>query len=148
MDTIGSKLDSIGGAAPPNISLPPKPRVTPPAEESAARETVPEEVDRAVARATEKLREKPQQSEMSYEDARQVAQDLENFLNSSRETVVKFEVSLIGEQSSGGNPFQFQVVDRETGEIVRQFPPGDLFGMAHDLDAQDDLAGLVVDKSA
>lgn len=61
------------------------------------------------------------------EDAEQVAKDFEEFLNTTHDTVIRFRVSVTDEEQNAG--FRFQVVDRETGQIVRQFPPDDIIGL-------------------
>lgn len=89
--------------------------------------------------STEELRTAEQQSEptprKAREDIEEQAAQLERTLNSK---VVRFRVAVKeGEKAE----MHFQVVDRETGKIVREFPPE----KAHDFD---DIAGMMLDKLA
>jgi uncharacterized FlaG/YvyC family protein len=56
--------------------------------------------------------------EMSLADAKKISRSLENALNASSKEV-QFDVSA---EEKAGNRINFRVVDRSTGEIVREFP--------------------------
>lgn len=78
---------------------------------------------------------------LTRDDAEKLANDLEQVLNSPEDTVIRFRVSL--ENRSSG--FRFQVVERETGRVVRQFPPEDILGLKERARAQ--RSGILVDQS-
>lgn len=65
--------------------------------------------------------------ELSEEEARDIAKSLEKYLNEVHGTKVKFNVSLAHDEA---NAFSFQVVEKKTGRVVRQFPPEDVMGVA------------------
>lgn len=73
---------------------------------------------------------KTPEDEITIARAEKLAEQLRQSLNSS--TQIKFDVKLYdGAQKSGGfvSAFNFQVVDRETGRIVRQFPPKEIIAV-------------------
>lgn len=90
-------------------------------------------------------REKPVPGEfpaegLSKEKAERLAKELEEEINSKKGTQVEFRVS------EGEYTFNFAVVEKETGEIVREFPPKELMVMAKR--ARESLAhGVMVDES-
>lgn len=71
--------------------------------------------------------------ELSEEQAKQEAKELEALLNKPADTEIKFNVKLISTSDSGEKSrvtdFKFQVVEKDTGKVVRQFPPEDINGM-------------------
>ncbi len=74
---------------------------------------------------------------LSEKEIKALAVELEQSL---RETQVKFEVSIVGEQTSG---LRFVVVEKDTGKVIREFPPEDLLGVKERrLNAQEHLGRL------
>lgn len=73
-----------------------------------------------------------------------LAEQLQHSLNS--QTTLKFEVRL-HEKESGDGPgalsaFRFQVVDKDTGRIVRQFPPSEMLKITQN------PQGILIDSDA
>ena len=83
---------------------------------------------------------------MTRESAQQFASDFEKMLN--RETVVRFQVSLVGDEKEGTQGMRFQVVDRQTGKIIRQFPPEDALGLKENADLMTRGVGALLDNAA
>lgn len=77
---------------------------------------------------------------LSKEHAEKLAKELEEEINNQKGTQVEFQVS------EGEYTFNFAVVEKETGKIVREFPPKELMMMAKR--ARESLAqGVMVDES-
>lgn len=88
---------------------------------------------------------------ISIEEAKVAAAEIEQALNdNSQQTVVKFSVSLVedNEEHKSLNGFKFQVVDRETGKVVRQFPPEDIMNMKERVKANPPTPGVLIDSQA
>ncbi len=84
---------------------------------------------------------------LKREQAEKVASEVEAALNRNNQTVVQFNVSLVagdGEENS----FKFQVVDRKTGKVIRQFPPEDILNVQERLSADPPKPGVFVDSQA
>ena len=64
--------------------------------------------------------------EMDFADATRISQSLENALNANSKEV-QFAVT---PEEKAGNKINFKVVDRSTGEIVREFPSEEVRNMA------------------
>ena len=158
MGTLGSKIGAIGAIDAVSVSVS-HPAAVPPEVPS------PVKVEKLVAEsiqspgepvivtlgAEEQIKAASPEKEVeegntdrSFDEARKIAEDLQRALNNSRETVIRFKASASDAENS--SQFKFQVVDKDTGEVVRQFPPEDMLGLAHRMKA--DLAGLVFDASA
>jgi uncharacterized FlaG/YvyC family protein len=78
-------------------------------------------------------------------DAEVLAQRLEQVLNESSQTEVQFSVS--AQEGEGSNSLSLRVVDKETGEVVREFPSEEIRSLAR----REDLAsgqGIFVDSPA
>ncbi len=82
---------------------------------------------------------------VNRQDAEVVAKRLEKVLNDSAQTQVQFSVS--AEEGSGTNSLSLRVVDKETGEVVREFPSEEIRNLAR----REDFAsgqGIFVDSPA
>ncbi|HQH28313.1 MAG TPA: flagellar protein FlaG [Oligoflexia bacterium] len=118
--------------------------------------TSPEEGDpRRVASATLRtVKEAPRSGEVAgsskaeraaqvtEETAARLAERLERMMNDIHGTQVKFRVERI---AKGEGSLSFAVVDRESGEIIREFPPEQVKTV---LDGIQSGYGLLVDESA
>jgi len=88
-------------------------------------------------------------SKLSKEEAEKEAKDLEQLLNKPAETEIKFNVSLVGTgEKSSVTDFKFQVVDKETGKIIRQFPPEDINGVKARAKAIPTIPGIFIHSVA
>lgn len=67
---------------------------------------------------------------ISYEEAKKLAQSLSNSLNEYRKTKVQFNT----EPEAGATNLRFQVIDAESGKVVREFPPEIAKSLAHRLE--------------
>jgi len=65
------------------------------------------------------------QSIKDEKQATQVAEDLQKSLNAVK-TSVHFEVTPEEHQDTAQAKFNFQVVNKQTGEVIRQYPPDDI----------------------
>jgi uncharacterized FlaG/YvyC family protein len=93
-----------------------------------------------VASAEERKQTEKEEAKVGLEN--ELAQKLRSSLNS--DTAIKFNVDFHGKGKGAGyiSSFNFQIVDRETGRVVRQFPPEEMVKIRQ-VDA-----GLFVDSSA
>ena len=115
------------------------------APESVSRPEIPvrELPSQASATAVEAVAKAP---EISRAKASEFAKEIEQALNdSANNTVVKFNVSLVEEASQ--NSFKFQIVDKSTGKVVRQFPPEDILNIRDRIKATPPQGGILVDSS-
>ena len=79
---------------------------------------------------------------LSREELEKTRKKLERTINS---TDVKFDVSIA---ENGDSEFYFQVVEKESGRVIRQFPPDKVSGQG-DLDAQELVrAGQIFEAAA
>lgn len=86
----------------------------------------------------------PSKQDISIEEqAKKAAKVLENAINSVSNTTVKFEADKIA-----NGDLRFKVVDRETGRVVRQFPPGEIISLADQVIATKDTSGILFDEAA
>ncbi|MCB0322143.1 MAG: flagellar protein FlaG [Bdellovibrionales bacterium] len=81
--------------------------------------------------------------ELSEETAKEVASQLARALNDAHGTKVRFNVAAT---QAGPHSFSFEVVEEETGEVVRQFPAEAVRKLAER--ALEEGAGVFVDQSA
>ena len=79
-------------------------------------------------------------SQVSEEQAKKIAEEIESAIK-PRGTGVRFNVS-VGEQKFGS--LNFQVVNNETGEVVREFPSEELMEVTRKLSN----GGFLVDETA
>lgn len=93
-------------------------RVQAPANDVPQKTEVPQ-VEQAVSGFEKKL---------SKEEAEQAAAELKKSLNTFSGTKVSFDVSVTEDEANG---VQFQVVDADSGEVVRKFPQESIFSSAH-----------------
>jgi uncharacterized FlaG/YvyC family protein len=123
---------------------------------SSPQQLVPE----PATRAQESVRQLPPQAaaaavavesaakapEISRAKASEFAKEIEQALNdSANNTVVKFNVSLVEEASQ--NSFKFQIVDKSTGKVVRQFPPEDILNIRDRIKATPPQGGVLIDSA-
>jgi len=109
----------------------------------AAVETITNEV-----KAKEPKKEGPKGPPITKEDAQIVAAEIEQALNDSKSTVIKFNVSLVEDAKAGSSAFKFQVVERETGRVVRQFPQEDILAVKDRAKVTPPQPGVLIDDLA
>ncbi len=85
-----------------------------PSPNSDASDAVMVSLSKDVSEEQPEVKEEPV---LSREEAETVARDLSAKIN---QTQVKFEVSIQGEDR---NSMRFVIIEKETGEVVRKFPP-------------------------
>jgi uncharacterized FlaG/YvyC family protein len=108
-----------------------------------AQESVRQLPPQAAAVAVESAAKAP---EISRAKASEFAKEIEQALNdSANNTVVKFNVSLVEEASQ--NSFKFQIVDKSTGKVVRQFPPEDILNIRDRIKATPPQGGVLIDSA-
>jgi uncharacterized FlaG/YvyC family protein len=83
----------------------------------------------------------PKSSGIPLQEAKELATRFESAVNS---TQVKFKVSL---EERGNNVINFQVIDRETGQVIRQFPAEELKEKEQKLAQAGDGSGLLFDSA-
>jgi len=83
------------------------------------------------------IREKP----VSFEQAVDVSRSLEGILNESN-TEVQFGVIT---EREGSNRINFKIVDKKTGEVVREFPSEEVVKMA-DKALKDSRQGILINS--
>ena len=88
-------------------------------------------------------------SKLSKEEAEKAAKDLEKALNRPADTEIKFNVKLISAGEEGGvTDFKFQVVEKGTGKVVRQFPPEDINGIKERARTTPAIPGIFINSIA
>jgi uncharacterized FlaG/YvyC family protein len=93
--------------------------------------------------------QKADSPKISKEEAKQIAAEIEQALNKQKDTIIKFDVSLVEEEKQGSNEFRFKIVERKTGRIVRQFPPEDIFGLKERVTKNPaPTSGVIIDQVA
>ncbi len=89
---------------------------------------------------------------LSPEQAKKEAEELEALLNKPADTEIKFNVKLVtaggSEESGKVTDFKFQVVEKGTGKVVRQFPPEDINGVKERAKAVPAAPGIFIDSIA
>ena len=97
----------------------------------------------AVAEEAERVAEK----EVERERAERQAQELETAI---RRTTVQFKVSVgEGTKTAGSTGLHFQVIEAETGKVIREFPPDEFRGVLDRVNSSNgDLSGVLVNQSA
>lgn len=108
----------------------------------ASNEVLTAEQVEADVQASKDAREK---TKLSREDAEKLAEDLERQINTPTDTVIRFRVAAPADSADKSN-FRFQVVDRDTGKVLRQFPPEDISGIKERI--RDKGLGVLVDSAA
>jgi uncharacterized FlaG/YvyC family protein len=83
-------------------------------------------------------------SKLSEETALQFAEDVEKHLNKFGDTQVQFSVKITEDTAHGIN---FQVVDKESGKVLREFPPESLRELKTSVSIQNGV-GLLLDSAA
>lgn len=83
------------------------------------------------------------EKKLTKEQADQFAADLKKSLNTAAGTRVSFDVSIKQDDSNG---VKFQVIDENSGEVVREFPQESIFSAAHNTDGKG--SGLLIKKVA
>lgn len=90
--------------------------------------------------------------ELSEEQAQKQAKELAVLLNKPADTEIKFDVKLIstaGSEDQGSiTNFRFQVVEKGTGKVIRQFPPEDINGLKERVKATPGSPGILFDSVA
>ena len=81
------------------------------------------------------------EASISRDQAEKIAKRYEAALN---ETQVRFKVSL---EERGNNVINFQVVEKETGRIVRQFPPDKIMALEENATVKPGTSGKIFDSS-
>jgi len=82
---------------------------------------------------------------VSREEADKAAQQLARTLNAIAGTELQFDVRVSDDEKGSSQGFRFQVVDKDTGKIVRSFPPEEL-GKISKRAQLNPPAGLLVDS--
>ncbi len=82
--------------------------------------------------------------EMDFPKAKEISKSLENALNASSKEV---QFAVTAEEQSGNN-INFKVVDKTTGEIVREFPSEELLTSIKKHGLQNMKHGLMLDAAA
>lgn len=89
---------------------------------------------------------------LSAEQAKKEAKELEALLNRPSDTEIKFNVKLIStngsEEQASVTDFKFQVVEKGTGKVVRQFPPEDMNGVKERASAIPTISGILIHSVA
>ncbi len=88
--------------------------------------------------------QKQPKSEGSFEVAQKLAENIRAALQDIKSTKVSFDVSIA---QRGDSTLSFQVIDTESGEVVREFPPE----VAESLNHRSELSsgkGLLVEEAA
>lgn len=89
---------------------------------------------------------------LTPEQAKSEAKELEKLLNNPADTEIKFNVKLVtaggGEEGGHVTDFRFQVIDKDTGKVVRQFPPEDINGVKQRAKAIPAMSGVLIDSIA
>ncbi len=80
---------------------------------------------------------------LTREEAERIVRDLEEILKDVSPTALKFEVS---QEENDDSAFSFKVIDRETGKVIRQFPPDEALSVLMKLDSKNG-AGLILNES-
>lgn len=83
----------------------------------------------------------PREQAMSLEEAVDVSRSLEGVLNESN-TEVQFSVMT---EREGSNKINFKIIDKKTGEVVREFPSDEVVKMA-DKALKDSRQGILVNS--
>ena len=78
----------------------------------------------------------------SDEAAQRLAEQLERAINDAHGTQVKFRVQTVGGETRA---LSFAVIERETGKVVREFPPEEAVAAVQ---RAQQAAGVLVDQSA
>jgi uncharacterized FlaG/YvyC family protein len=102
---------------------------------------------------SDKKETNPQSIKLTKEEAKEAAADLEKALNKVGNTEIQFNVSLVvaggaDESKSKVTDFKFQVVEKKTGKIIRQFPPDDINGIKQRAQQNSPKAGLFLNSVA
>ena len=82
--------------------------------------------------------------EVTLESAQKVAENLKRAFHEINSTTVSFDVAI---QESGASSLSFQVIDTESGKVVREFPPEIAKSLNHKI-GQSDKRGVLVEESA
>lgn len=86
--------------------------------------------------------EQPKVAQKKEDTAEKLSKRLEQALNNVAGTKVSFGVETVAQEDTGD--INFRVVDKDTGETVREFPPESLYSFEKAL-ASDSSTGLLVD---
>ncbi len=78
----------------------------------------------------------------SLEDATRLAENIQKALNDINGTKVSFDVSI---QAEGRSSLSFQVIDSDSGEVIREFPPEIFEYLSHRADLAEGKGLLVED---
>jgi uncharacterized FlaG/YvyC family protein len=118
---------------------------TPAAIPNSNTSTTSDAVSVDVAGVTAVHKQSADSQEQEYGDVQQVAENLKKVFNEIRSTKVAFDVSI---QQSGISSLSFQVIDTESGEVVREFPPEIAKSLNHEALTAERAKGLLVEESA
>lgn len=80
----------------------------------------------------------------SRKKADEMAKRFENLINQARGTEIKFHV----DKEVEGGSFNFAVVDSETGEIIRKFPPEEVVKAVEKNEHEEASQGILLDLPA
>lgn len=129
-----------GGTAPTQTASTPAQDST--TQKSSAAQEASDAVKVLLNRVAEEKKVQEERGERVDGPSEELAEQLRKSLNS--DTALKFHIELHGGGKGPGyiSSFNFQIVDKETGKVVRQFPPEEMVKI-HQVDP-----GLFVDSSA
>jgi len=92
------------------------------------------------------------EKKLTKQEAEKEAKELEVLLNKPADTEIKFNVKLVSTGSSEDKErvtdFKFQVVEKGTGKVIRQFPIEDINGVKQRAKTTPVAPGILIDKVA
>jgi uncharacterized FlaG/YvyC family protein len=113
----------------------------------AGTDAVAVDISTSTASETENTREtkggEESKTSSEVEDKRQVFEEVAaQFEKELNQTEVRFNVSVVDTGEGSNNDLRFQVVEKETGEVVREFPPERVLSHLKEGGGDNSLAGL------